>query len=564
MSRSGLRVCATQHGTVATELLNTHPEGKDLKMTSKKVLVLTVGLFLPTAIWCQNVPVDHPSVPIYRVTVVERTVKAVDYQYRNGPTPIDFRGTVLLPKAKGDAVVESKAGRTEIDARFSHLEAPTRYGSEYLTYVLWAITPQGHAKNLGEILPGSSDRAKLHVTTDLQSFGLLVTAEPYSAVRLPSDVVVMENEVRPETVGGIEQIQARYELLPRGEYTYNVPSDLQNGVAQGEKLSMDRYEALLEVYQAQNAVQIARAQGADRYAPDVFNKAEALYRTAQDYNMQRADRSAVVTAARQAAQTAEDARAIAEKRRHDEQLEQVQAQVASEQAARVREQELRVRAEADLQAARNQSSADRMQLDEERSSRQRAEADAAAARSAVVLPPQPQTQTVVVQSPVQTQPAVQDFQKVQFRQQVQRELNAAMSTLDTPRGLVVTLPDADFRGVALNPGVSGSLQRIASVVCAHPGLIVSVEGHTDNAMGESRAEDFSYERAAAVRAALARAGVPVNSLSTRGLGSNRPLVSNATASGREQNRRVEITISGDPIGALPAWDRTYPVVPQPR
>src|SRR5882724_3299306 len=189
------------------------------------------------------------SVPIYQVTVTERTVKAVNYEYRRGPTRVDFRGTILLPDAKGDAIVESKAGRTEVSVKFDHVLAPSRYGAEYLTYVLWAITPEGHPRNLGELMPGSSDHARLHVTTDLQAFGLLVTAEPYSAVRQPSDVVVMENEVRPETVGRVEQIQAKYELLPRGEYTYNVPSDLQAAVAQGERLPMDRYEALLELYQ---------------------------------------------------------------------------------------------------------------------------------------------------------------------------------------------------------------------------------------------------------------------------------------------------------------------------
>ncbi len=526
-------------------------------MTSKMALIPTMGMLLTTAVWCQIAPADHPSVPIYRVTVVERTVKAVNYQYRSGPTPIDFRGTVLLPHSKGEAMVESKAGRTEIDAHFDRLEAPTRFGSEYLTYVLWAITPEGHAKNLGEVMPGSSDKARLRVTTDLQSFGLLVTAEPYSAVRLPSDVVVLENEVRPETIGGIEPIQARFELLPRGEYTYNVPSDMQNGVAQGERLPMDRYEALLELYQAQNAVQIARAQGADRYAPDVFNKAEALYRTAQDYQLRRADRATVVTAARQAAQTAEDARAISEKRQQGEQLSQAQAQAAHEQEMRIREQELRAKAEADLQAARNQSSADRMQLEQEQSARHQAEAEAAAAR-AVPPPPPPAPQTALVQ----TQPAVsQDYPKTEFRQRLQQELSAAMPALDTPRGLVVTLPDADFRGTNVNPAVYGRLLQIAAIVCAHPGLVVSVEGHADNSMSDARAEDFSYERAAAVRENLAHAGIPVNAMSTRGLGANRPAVSNATASGREQNRRVEITISGDAIGTMPGWDRTYPVVP---
>src|SRR5882724_5019793 len=122
-------------------------------MISKLAVLITLVLIGTLPSWAQTQPPDQERVPIYRVTVIERTVKAVDYQYRGGPTSIDFRGTVLLPKAKGDAMVESKAGRTEIDARFDHVEAPTRYGAEYLTYVLWAITPEGHAKNLGELMP---------------------------------------------------------------------------------------------------------------------------------------------------------------------------------------------------------------------------------------------------------------------------------------------------------------------------------------------------------------------------------------------------------------------------
>jgi len=515
-------------------------------MMNQSVVPALLGLFCTLGAWGQNRPADRENVPIYQVTVIERTVKAVDYEYRGGPTPVDFRGTVLLPKAKGDAMVESKAGRTEIDARFQHLEAPARYGAEYLTYVLWAITPEGHAKNLGEVLPGSSDHAHLHVTTDLQAFGMIVTAEPYSAVRQPSDVVVMENEIRPDTMGRIEQVQAKYELLPRGHYTYNVPSGFQSAEAQAERLPMDRYEALLEVYQAQNAVQIARSMGADRYAPDTLAKAEELFRVAQQNQMQKADRSTVVTEARRAAQTAEDARAITIKRKQDEELAQARDQAA--------------RAEADAQSAQSQASADRMQLEEERAARARAETEAAAAR-AVPLPPTVQLPVVVQTQPAQPSVSV-DSQKIGMRVQLLQELSSAGMARDTPRGLVVTLPDADFRGTALSPDVYGSVSRIASIVAAHPGLYVEVDGHTSEGGSESRDQEFSYERAAAVREALVRSGVPVNAISARGLGGSRPLVSNSSAAGREQNRRVEITISGDPIGTVASWDKTYPLIPQ--
>ncbi len=519
-------------------------------MKSKILVPSILGFLCTSGAWSQTPSAGSETVPIYRVTVIERTVKAVDYQYRGGPTPIDFRGTVLLPRAKGDAMVESKAGRTEIEARFQHVESPTRYGAEYLTYVLWAITPDGHAKNLGEVLPGSSDHAHLHVTTGLQAFGMIVTAEPYSAVRQPSDVVVMENEVRRDTVGHIELVQAKYELLPRGHYTYNVPASFQADEARAEKLPMSQYESLLEVYQAQNAVQIARSMGADRYAPDTYAKAESQLRTAQNFLARRVDRTTVVTEARRAAQTAEDARAITIKRKQDDELAQARDEAA-------REQELRARAEADAARLLRQSSADRLQLADERTARLRAESEAAAAKAV-----QPQSTITVQAAPPAPPPINMDAQRTELRVRLLQDLHTGLPVRDTPRGLAITVPDGDIRGAVLSAGVYGNLSRVASIVTAHPGLSVEVDGHTSSGGSALRDEEFSYQRAAAVRDALVRRGVPATAITARGLGSSQPLVSISSASGREQNRRVEITISGDPIGTVPYWDRTYSVIPR--
>ena len=268
----------------------------------------------------QGNPPPDPQ-PIYRVTVVSRTLQAVNYEHRSGPTKIDFQGTVLLPKAKGDATVESKRGRISVDARFDHLEPPTKFGREYLTYVLWAITPQGRPKNLGEVVPGPSDKAKISVTTDLQALGLMVTAEPYYSVTAPSDVVVLENIVRPDTVGRIEEVSAKYDLLPRGQYTMNIsPNQLRTVGSEAEALPYDRYEAVLELYQAQNAVQIARSLGADHYAADTLAKAETLLGEAQSLQARKQDTHMIVSRAREAAQMAEDARMITVKRRDEDRL----------------------------------------------------------------------------------------------------------------------------------------------------------------------------------------------------------------------------------------------------
>lgn len=516
-------------------------------MKSQALLLTALAFFSTTAVRAQDPAANRETVPIYKVTVIERTVKAVNYQYRGGPTQIDFRGTVLLPMAKGQAVVESKAGRTELDAKFEHVEPPTKYGNEYLTYVLWAITPEGHAKNLGEVLANGGDHASMRVTTDLQAFGLIVTAEPYSAVRQPSNVVVMENEIRPDTIGKIEQVNAKYELLPRGSYTYTVPIYTRSAESEARKLPMDRYEALLEVYQAQNAMQIAQSAGADRYAADTFSRASQLLRNAQDLQARNAGRSAIVTTAREAAQTAEDARMIAQQHKHDEELAQARGEAA-------RERERRIAAEANANRAQQEASADREQLDGARTARERAEAEASAYRT-----PPPPPPAVVVQS---TPAPRDDSRKTALRASLLQQFGATLATRDTPRGLVITVPDADFRGTALNPAFSGAAARIATSIAAYPGLAVQVDGHTDNAGSAASDEQFSYQRAVAVRDALVRAGIPVNAIYARGLGSTRPVVANTSAAGRQQNRRVEITVSGDPIGTLPYWDKTYSIVPQ--
>jgi flagellar motor protein MotB len=494
---------------------------------------------------------QQQTVPIYRVTVVERSVNAVNYQYRAGPTAIDFRGTVLLPHAKGEAQVESKSGRTEIEARFDHLEPPTRFGAEYLTYVLWAITPDGHARSLGELVANGSDKAHLHVTTDLQSFGLIVTAEPYFSVRLPSDVVVMENQVRPDTIGKAEPIVVRYDLLPRGSYTFNVPSG-NEAVYRGPKLSMDRYEAVSAVYQAQNAIAIARSQGAAEYAPDIFSRAEGQWREAQTLNARRADASLVVTAARQAAETAEDARTVALKHKQDAELAQARDQAAHEQ-------QLRVAAEAQVQSAQAEAQRAKAEAAAERAARERVEAEAGSQPA----PPPPSVAPIPLQerSTDRIDPRHLDDQRQQeLRRTLIGELSSPLPARDTPRGLVVTVPDGYFHGDRVNGAIAGSVMRVANIVAAHSGLRVEVEGHTDSAA--ANAESVSYVRAVEVRDALARAGLRADVISVRGLGNARPLASNATTAGREQNRRVEIVISGEPIGNLPGWDRPYAVVPQ--
>lgn len=253
------------------------------------------------------------TVPIYRLTVVQRALEAVNFQSHSGPTRIDFKGTVLLPKAEGEARVEVKNGYTEINANFRRLDPPTKFGTEFLTYVLWAITPEGRGINLGEVVADSSNKASMRVTCPYSTFGLLVTAEPYFSVPYPSDVVVLESAVRPDTVGRVQEVEAKYELLPRGQYTLNIkPQELPSANMKTQQgVSMTEYEAVLELYQARNAVQIAKADGAADAAADTFNKAQNYLSQAESLYAAKKDLNGVINTARQAVQAASDARAIA-------------------------------------------------------------------------------------------------------------------------------------------------------------------------------------------------------------------------------------------------------------
>ncbi len=489
-----------------------------------------------------------PNAPIYRVTVVQRTANAINYQYRSGPTTIDFRGTVLLPRAKGDAIVESKRGRTEINARLEGLTTPQRFGREYLTYVLWAITPEGRPHNIGELIPGASDKAKVHVTTDLQAFALIVTAEPYSAVRQPSDVVVAENEVRPETLGTVEPVRAKYELLPRGEYTWHVPSDLETIPFNTPKVSMHQYDAIVELYQARNAVGIAGSASADRYAADTFAQARRLLAEAEQLQAQKADYSRVVEKAREAAQTAEDARVIAQQRQQAERLSSADRAASEAQSKVASAQEAERRAIDQAQQARAEADAARAQAQAAANARDRAEAEARAARERYAPPP----------SGAGTSPPANQHDLLAARERDQRarllgDLTRVIPTLDTARGLVVTLADDCFSDTVVRSSSASQVARVANLLMRQPGLSVSVQGYSDSSARDAQ----SRARAEAIRHELIANGVPPGSVSATGLGGQRPLSSNATSQGRKENSRVEIVIAGDVIGKLPLWEQTY-------
>ena len=553
------------------------------------------------------------SPPIYRVSVISRTAKAVSYQHRSGATKIDFRGTELLPAARGEAKVESKQGRIEIEVEFDNLEPATKNGVEYLTYVLWAITPEGRTANLGEVLLNGT-KSKLDVSTELQVFGLVVTAEPYFAVTQPSDLIVMENVVRADTKGKTEEIEAKYELLQRGQY-----QRLANPLA----LKADR-KLPLELYEARNAVQIARAVGADRFSADTFRKAEKSLAEAEAYQARNAGRKSVAMTAREAVQTAEDSRAIAVKRQEEDFLaaerqrsvdrearaESGRAAAQSEtdrvtrdaEAARIKAQAdgerfardaeaARIKAQADAERfAREKDAqtaaaaadadrlkrendarmtavaadADRLKLENEtRATAAKTEADrlrlesdsrmAAAGAEADRLKRENDAQRAASLAELDSaakQKAQLEAEKVELRVQLLKQFNVILQTRDTARGLIVNMSDVlfDTAKSSLRPMAREKLAKVAGIVSGHPGLRLDVEGHTDSVGGDDYNQRLSEQRGAAVRDYLMQQGMPVSSVTAKGFGKTQPVASNDTAPGRQQNRRVEIVISGEVIG----------------
>ncbi len=262
--------------------------------------------------WAQQTSPASDRSPIFKVTVVQRALQAVNFRRHAGPTDIDVRGTVLMPKAEGMATVEVMSGYTKIDLTLKKLDPPTIFGTEFLTYVLWAITPDGKAVDLAEVIPNGSSKATLHVTSPYSTFGLLVTAEPYFSVPYPSDVIAMESAVRPDTVGRIEEVEVKTELLPRGQYTMNIRSSQLASASMKNQptVSMEQYEATTALYEARNAVQIAKADGAEQAAAGTLAKASGyLDRAEAAYARKRYQE--MIDSARQAVEAASDARTIA-------------------------------------------------------------------------------------------------------------------------------------------------------------------------------------------------------------------------------------------------------------
>jgi outer membrane protein OmpA-like peptidoglycan-associated protein len=481
----------------------------------------TLLLFLTFVPWVspalQSSPVGGNQDAGYHISVVSRSTQAVDYRHK-GSTKVDLKGTDIAPQISGEAKLEGKAAGMKIEAEVEHLRPANSFGLAYLTYVLWAITPEGRPRNLGELIVDDG-KGSVHATTDLQAFALIVTAEPYFAVTQPSDLVVAQNVIRADTKGGIEPVDVKFELISRDTYNSQVQPINSPVYDVSNKTPMDLLEA-------RNAVRIAKDAGADQYAAAELQKAQDLVNRAEDYYRRKQGSGPIGTVAREAAQTAEEARVMSIKGAQDAQLAQ-ERKAAADQTAQ---------AQADAQAQQTAAAQAQAQASQAEQARQQAElAKQQAAQQAQ-------------QAEQARQQAEAD--KTQMRARMLQQLNQVLETKDSARGLIVNMPDVLFdTGKAdLKPTARERLAKVAGILISYPDIRVEVDGHTDSTGSLDFNERLSQQRADSVRSYLSSQGVSSSAITTQGFGPSQPIASNDTAAGRQQNRRVELVVSGSSIG----------------
>src|SRR5580698_2134021 len=492
-----------------------------------------------------------PAAPVAAPPTVSRTTKAVNYRRAGGTTKIDFQGTELMQGATGEAKVESKSNRMEIEAKFQGFEDATKFGLEYLTYVMWAVSSQGRAVNLGEVaLKNGSGQVK--AISDMQTFGMIVTAEPYFAVTQPGNMVVLENTLGPATQGKVENIDAQYELLARGIYSSS-NTKIENAI-----FGIDR-KTPLELFEARNAVRIARIAQADKYAAASLAKAEQQLKNAEEVYSHKSEKKSVEAAAREVVETAEEARVMAVKQKAE--LD-AQAKVAAEKKAAEDQAAAEIKRRQDAEQARLQAEAAkaeavRMKQEAEQAAadaaRQKQEAEQAAAaqaardRAAAV----DQQRAAEADADKARQAAARaEAEKADLRAQLLNQLNSILQTRDSARGLIVNMSDVlfDTGSYTLKPGAREKLAKISGILLAHPGLTLQIEGHTDSVGTDEFNQQLSERRADSVRDFLAENGVPASTITARGFGKTQPVATNDTADGRQRNRRVELVVNGAAIG----------------
>jgi outer membrane protein OmpA-like peptidoglycan-associated protein len=474
--------------------------------------------------------------------VVSKSIKAVGYEVGGGATKVIFLGTSAAPQASGEAKVEAKTGGTSIELKVTSMPQPTTLGAEFLTYVLWTVTPDGTTNNIAEIPIDKQGNGKLSTRAQSQTFAMIVTAEPYFAVQLPSELVVLENDTKKNTKGKIYP-DNDYKLMKRSQY-----SKMGNPLA----LTPDLKKVPLDIYEARNAVDIAKSQKAEQYAPEVFSKATSSLQMAENSLASKADKSQIITNARQTIQFAEDARALSAERQEAERIQNEKNTAAATAAAKAKaEADAAAATEAKRQAELTAAREAQMRAEAATQSAQQKAAAEMAAQQAAAKAAAEQAALQAKEQAAREEVARARAATAALRAQLLQQLNEVLQTTDTPRGLVVNMADVLFETgkYALSQDAQLKLAKLSGIIQAHPGLNLAIEGHTDTTGTADFNMKLSQQRADTVREFLISQGLSPDTITAKGMGQDNPVADNSTAAGRKQIRRVEIIVSGEVIGA---------------
>jgi len=498
-------------------------------MGHKKVTLLSCLVFCLSA----NTVAAQSEQKTPASNLVSKSVTAIGFPVGGGSIKVDLKGTELMPQASGRVKVEAKQGKTNIEVAVSNVEQPSKLGAEFLTYVIWIVTPDGRTGNSGELLINKDGQGRINVTTPAQTFSLVITAEPYFAVRLPSEMVVLESETRKNTKGKLFPVN-EYKLMKRNQY-----EKLGNPLA----LTPDLSRVPLEMYEARNAVDIAKSRGAEADATEIFSKAKASLEIAENDLTKNANKKEIISTARQTVQFAEDSRALAAQR-------QEERRIASERDAAAAQAKAEAETKAAAEAAEAKRKADeearrQAELAAAKQAQLKAEADAAAMRAKAEADALKAQEEAAKAEAERARKAAADL-----RAQLLEQFNRILETRDTPRGLVVNMGDVlfDFGKYDLRAEAREKLAKLSGIILGHPGLNLAVEGHTDNVGSDELNQKLSEQRAESVRGYLIKQGLVDNTVTSRGFGKTTPVADNSSPAGRQKNRRVEIVVSGEVIG----------------
>jgi outer membrane protein OmpA-like peptidoglycan-associated protein len=483
--------------------------------------VIVICAFLATLATAHDQASPDQGIPASALTT--KSVRAVGYEVGSGSTKVDLNATELMSQASGEAKVEikSKAGRANVEVNVKGMKPASSLGSEFLTYVVWVVTPEGRTGNTGELLLNKNGEGKLTATTPAQTFSLIITAEPYSVVRVPSEMVVFQSEPRKGTKGKIFPV-SEYKLMKRAQY-----EKMGNPLA----LTPDP-NVPLAMYEARNAVEVAKSRGAEKYAPEVFSKAQGSLQIAENSLASKSDKDVIISNAKQTAQFAEDARALSIQRQEEE-------RIVNEREAAAAKAKAEAEAKAAAEAAEAKRKADQAAAEAKR------KADEAARKADAELAAQE-----AATKAAEDKRLAAEREKQQLRARLLDQFNRVLPTTDTDRGLVVNMGDVlfDTGKSDLRPDAREALAKLTGIVLNYPSLHLAIGGYTDSTGTEEFNQTLSEKRAAAVQDYLVKQGLDPAALSAQGYGLNNPVADNGTAQGRQKNRRVEIVISGEVIG----------------